>query len=101
MKYLIIAVLFLSGCASSPEWDPESVAPKSVEVHFVAEESWNGGDFIDTDKALIGGAFSGGVADFRGDTCHIYFPAHRGIPDRDIMRHELRHCFEGGHMEWD
>lgn len=100
MKYLFIAsLLVLSGCATSPDWNPESVAPKSIKVHFVDREEWASGDF--TNAFLYDGETTLGVARREGDTCHIYFPAHRGIPTDLVMRHELRHCFEGSHTEWD
>lgn len=112
MRYLVLLCVLLTGCATTaPEWNPDSLEPKTVTLHFLDREAWiqftedRGACNVDCELIAdhVGGVtfWIDGPDNATEDECHIYFPAYRGVPRYEFFVHELRHCYQGPHSEWD
>lgn len=99
MYALIVMALLLSGCATNA-WTPDTLGAKDIHVHFLSESEWD--EFT---RGRVNGCDgstpwdcipleAAGVANWESETCHIWFPAHRGMPSYSTIAHEIRHCYE-------
>lgn len=105
---LTLAAILSSSCSTNrvvAEWQPERLAAKTVHIHFLSEKEW-----IDMQEHLHGCQNEAscyllyestlGIAFYKREPCEIYFPAHKGLPSYHVIRHELRHCYQGSHADW-
>lgn len=104
--FVLIPLLFLvTGCAAGRYWQPETLDANTIEIRFLSEKDWWAfrRDRADCDEEDPWGCLPSdaeGVANWSGDTCIIWFPAHRGIPTYGTLIHEIRHCYQGHHVDW-
>lgn len=102
MRAFVAAALLLAGCATDA-WTPATLDAKDIQVHFLSETEWT-----EFQRSRVEGCDgsnpwgclppeSAGVAYWGGEVCHVYFPAHRGMPSYSTIAHEIRHCYQGKH----
>jgi len=79
----VAAAILLSACTTTGP-----VPPNNVGLIGLSDQAWQA-------QGVPAGSLAFAVLNSRTGQCTIYFHASQGLPHRDTLHHEWKHCLEG------